>query len=182
MVSPTFKSAKVALAPAYARTEGRARRPQNPFNIVNLPFLITPIMMHPVLPGETLKSLLLQAQCWSDPLAASLKNLGWWLEYNFWYVKHRDLTGWEIATDGLGKDLIDMFVSNEALTPHETATAITRTYTAPGGVDFLTNALHRIIEEYYRDEGETFSTAGASYSVANELNALRKAQIYPRLS
>lgn len=180
MVSPTYRSAKVALAPAYARTERRARRPQNPFNVVNLPFLITPVMFHPVLPGETLKSLLIQSQCWSDPLNAQLKNLGWWLEYNCWYVKHRDLTGWEIATDGLGKDLIDMFVSNESLTSHETATAITRTYTAPGGVDFCTNALNRVIEEYYRDEGETFATSGASYSVANELFSLRKAQIYPR--
>lgn len=157
MVSPTIRSPRVAIAPAYARTERTGRRPQNPFNVRTKPFQIQPVMFHPVLPGETLKTLLIQAQIWSDPLNVNLKNTGWWCEYNVFYVKHRDLPGYEMATDGLGKDLIDMFVSNESLSSHAAGADVPWTYTPKGGVDFLKPALERVVEEYFRDEGETAS-------------------------
>lgn len=155
MASPTQRSPRVAVAPAYARQERQQRRPQNPFNVRTKPFQIQPVMFHPVLPGETLKTVLIQSQVWSDPLSSVLKNTGWWLEYNIFYIKHRDLPGYETATDGLGKDLVDMFVSNEALTPHVAAAAVPWTYTPIGGVDFVKPALERVVEEYFRDEGET---------------------------
>jgi len=155
MASPTIRSPQVAIAPAYARTERTTRRPNNPFNVRTKPFQIQPVMMHPVLPGETLKSMLIQAQVWTDPLSALMKNTGWWLEYNCFFVKHRDLTGFEVATDGLGKDLIDMFVSNESLASHQDADGNAWTYCPPGGVDFLASAMTRIVDEYFRDEGET---------------------------
>lgn len=155
MASPTIRSPRVAIAPAYARTERTTRRPQCPFNVRTKPFQIQPVMFHPVLPGETLKSLLLQSQVWTDPLSATMKNTGWWCEYNVFYVKHRDLTGFEVATDGLGKDLIDMFVSNESIAAHQDADGNAWTYCPPGGVDFLAAAMTRVVEEYYRDMGET---------------------------
>lgn len=157
MVSPTIKSPRVAIAPAYARSERQQRRPQNPFNVQTKPFQIQPVMFHPVLPGETLKTVLIQAQVWSDPLASVLKNTGWWCEYNIFYVKHRDLPGYETAVDGLGKDLVDMFVSNESLAGHAAGAAVPWTYTPAGGVDFVSPALTRVVEEYFRDEGETAS-------------------------
>lgn len=163
MVSPTIRSPRVAIAPAYARTERTGRRPQNPFNVQTKPFQIQPVMFHPVLPGETLKTMLIQAQIWSDPLAAALKNTGWWCEYNVFYVKHRDLPGYEQGVDGLGKDLVDMFVSNESLASHAAGAAIPRSYTPKGGVDFVSAALERVVEEYFRDDGET---AGA-YHIDN---------------
>lgn len=158
MASPTKRSPRVALAPAYARQERQQRRPQNPFNVRTKPFQIQPVMFHPVLPGETLKTMLIQAQVWSDPLNVALKNTGWWCEYNVFYVKHRDLPGYETATDGLGKDLVDMFVQNESLVSHQAGVAVPWTYTPVGGVDFLKPALERIVEEYFRDEGETASS------------------------
>lgn len=106
MVSPTKRSAPVGLAPAYQRSDRRARRPQHTFNIRWRPFQIQPFVLAPVLPGETLKNALIQAQIWSDPLGVAMKNSGWWLECFLFYVKHRDLPGWEIGVDGLGKDLI----------------------------------------------------------------------------
>lgn len=157
MASPTIRSPRVAIAPAYARTERSGRRPQNPFNVQTKPFQIQPVMFHPVLPGETLKTMLIQAQIWSDPLAAALKNTGWWCEYNVFYVKHRDLPGYEQGVDGLGKDLVDMFVSNESLASHAAGAAIPRSYTPKGGIDFVSAALERVVEEYFRDEGETAS-------------------------
>lgn len=162
MASPTVRSPQVQIAPAYARTERVGRRPQNPFSLRTRPFQIQPFMLHPVLPGETLKSLVLQSQVWSDPLASGMKNVGWWCEYWFFYVKHRDLLGFEVASDGLGKDLIDMFVSNESIAGHQDADGNAWTYCPPGGVDFLLSATARIVDEYFRDEGEAWNTAGTT--------------------
>lgn len=180
MVSPTRRSPTVSLAAPYQRTERTTRRPQHPYNIQTLPFLITPVMLAPVLPGETLTGLMLQAQTWSDPLAGTLKNTGWWNEYNVFYVKHRDMPGWEIGVDGLGKDLIDMFVNNESLLPEHIQGGNVRWGAAPNGVNFVLPAMQRVVEEYFRDEGET---AGAyAYAAASHpgLQGYMKAQIYGR--
>jgi len=158
MASPTFRSPKVAIAPGYAASKRTGRRPQHTFNLKTKPFVLQPFMIAPVLPGETLKSLMLQSQCWSDPLASGpMKNIGWWNEYYFFYVKHRDLIGFEQATDGIGKDLIDMFVSGESLSGHQDADGNVITYCPPGGIDYVLEATKRITEEYFRDEGEAWN-------------------------
>lgn len=157
MVSPTKRSARVGLAPAYSRTDRRARRPQHRFNLVFRPYQIQPFAIAPVLPGESLKNALIQAQVWSDPLATGLKNTGWWIECFLFYVKHRDLVGYEVAADGLGKDLIDMFVTGESLAAHKAVADVVKTYTPKGGVDFTQSALERIVEEYFREEGERWN-------------------------
>lgn len=156
MVSPTIRSPRVGVAPAYQATGRKARRPQHRFNLINKPYQIQPFCIAPVIPGESLKSAMLQAQLWSDPLASGMKNIGWWNEYWLFYVKHRDLLGFETATDGLGKDLIDMFVTNESIAGHQDADGAVDTYCPPKGVDFTRECLRRIVEEYFRDEGETF--------------------------
>jgi hypothetical protein len=172
MASPSVRSPRVGLAPSYARSERRVRRPQHPFNVITKPFQVQPVMCAPVLPGETLKSLLIQSQVWSDPLSVDMKNTGWWCEYNVWYCKHRDLLGFEVAVDGLGKDLIDMFVSNESLSGHQEAAAVAWSYCAPGGIDFVKNCLARVVDEYYRDEGEAWNDANKM------LDSVPLAQIY----
>ena len=159
MASPTKISAPVGIAPAYARTARKTRRPMHRFNVTTKPFQLQPVMIAPVLPGETLKGMMLQAQVWSDPLATTMKNIGWWCEYAFFYVKHRDLPGYEGAVDGIGKDLVDMFVSNESLASHQDADGLAWTYCPPGGVDFLLEATKRVTEEYFRDEGEAWDAA-----------------------
>lgn len=164
MASPTARSPRVAMAPAYQRTQRVSRRPQHRFNLQTRPYELQPFMIAPVLPGESLKNLMLQSQLWSDPLNSELKNVGWWCEYYFFYVKHRDLTGFEASVDGLGHDLIDMFVSNEALTVHQSLTQRPETYCAVGGIDYLNKAVKRITEEYFRDEGEAWDKSTASVS------------------
>lgn len=160
MVSPTIRSPRVGVAPAYQGRSRVTRRPQHRFNLKTKPYQLQPLMIAPVLPGESLKTLMLQSQVWSDPLASGvMKNIGWWNEYFFFYVKHRDLTGYEQATDGLGKDLIDMFVANESIAAHQDADGNAWTYCPPTGVDFLLEATKRVVEEYFRDEGEAWDTA-----------------------
>lgn len=160
MASPTYRSPRVGIAPAYQATKRTQRRPQVRFNLKTKPYQIQPFMCHPVLPGESLKAVMLQQQCWSDPLAAGvMKNIGWWQEYFVFYVRHRDLLGFEQAADGIGKDLIDMFVSGESIAPHQDADGNAWTYCPPGGVDFCLEATKRIVEEYFRDEGEAWNVA-----------------------
>lgn len=172
MASPTSRSPRVSLAQPYQNQERQTRRPQHPFNVRTKPFQIQPVCLAPVLPGETLKSILLQSQVWSDPLNVQLKNTGWWCEYNVFYVKHRDMPGYEVGTDGLGRDLVDMFVSNESIASHQDADGNAVTYCPPGGVDFVLNAVRRVVDEYFRDEGE-------SYSIA-EIDGIPLCQIYGR--
>lgn len=160
MVTPTVRSPRVRVAPAYETTKRVSRRPQHRFNIKTKPYQLQPFMIAPVLPGESLKSLMIQSQCWSDPLAAGvMRNIGWWKEYYFFYVKHRDLAGFETATDGLGKDLMDMIVSGESIAAHQDADGNVQTYCPPKGVDFVLEATKRIAEEYFRDEGEAWNVA-----------------------
>ena len=163
MVSPTKISARVGVAPDYARTNRVTRRPQHRFNLKTKPYQIQPFCIAPVLPGETLQSAMLQSQAWSDPLDSGvLRNIGWWNEQYLFYVKHRDLPGWErdeTIGAGLGSDLIDMIVNNTNLAAHKEVAKVNWTYTPKGGVDFLEAAVFRIVEEYFRDEGETAQSA-----------------------
>lgn len=156
MVSPTIRSPRVAVAPQYQREARTTRRPQHKFNLRTYAYDIQPFMIAPVLPGETLQNIMLQAQCWSDPLHTEMKNIGWWKEYYFFYVKHRDLAGFEVATDGLGKDLLDMFVTAESIASHQDADGNVYTYCSAGAVDFTLECVKRITEEYFRDEGEAW--------------------------
>ena len=137
MVSPTIRSPRVGVSPAYERSNRVTRRPQHRFNLKTKLYQIQPLMIAPVLPGESLTNIMLQAQSWSDPLAAGvLRNIGWWKEYYFFYVKHRDLPGWErdeLSNQGLGSDLIDMIVNNGNLNAHKEANIVQWTYTPKGG-------------------------------------------------
>lgn len=80
------------MLPAMGR---RIRRPQHPFQIRTRPWELTPFFLAPVLPGETMKNLLLQCRAVTDPIKNPL--LGWWAEYYIFYVRHRDM-GTDAAT------------------------------------------------------------------------------------
>lgn len=152
-----LKQRPAALAPSYARQRRTTRRPQHPFNVISKPYQIQPIGLAPVLPGETLKNLMLQSQVWSDPLAGTMKNIGWWCEYFFFYVRHRDLNEYTIAADGIGRDLVQMMTENEDLSSHEALAANTATYCPKGGIDFVQECMERVAGQYFRDEGEGVS-------------------------
>ena len=87
-------------------TGRKSRRPSHPFQLKTRPWQIQPFCIAPVLPGETLKNLLLQSRVVSDPLKHPL--IGWWCEYYYFYVKHRDLAGRDDFTEmmlNINKDL-----------------------------------------------------------------------------
>ncbi|MBW7909593.1 MAG: hypothetical protein H3C50_11880, partial [Kiritimatiellae bacterium] len=160
---------RVAIAPQYLAQARTTRRPQHRFNLRFLPYEIQPFLLAPVLPGETFDSVMLQSQTWSDPLKPALKNVGWWLQYNFFYVRHRDLPD-EVRTV-LAQMLIDP--ANADLSSITASAHNTPLYTFDGGVEWSALCLEHVVSEFFRDEGE-------DWNIATSAAGLPLASIYGR--
>jgi len=156
--SPTTRNPRVRVADGVAARERVIRSPSIPFNLKTKPYQIQPIGIMPVFPAEGLKNIMLQAQVWSDPLATGMKNIGWWCEYYYFYVKWSDLRGYDNPGD-IGSDLALMMTEDQDVDPHADADGEDWTYCYPGGVDFVKECTARVVDEYFRDEGETWSDA-----------------------
>jgi hypothetical protein len=126
-----------------SQTGRKQRRPTHPFNIKFRPFEITPFLIAPVLPGETMKNLLLQARCVSDPIKNPL--IGWHNEYYFFYVKLRDLDDRDLITD--------MIVKNSAMPQHP----YSQQQYHKSGYNFVEACTKVCVREYFRDEEEELS-------------------------
>ena len=132
------------------RVGRKLRNSQHTFQLRTVPYVIQPFMLAPVLPGETMKNLLLQARTVSDPIKNPI--VGWWNEFYFFYVKHRDLN------EPYRTEVVNMMLNPSwALTPINTAAASTYTYHAGNGIDWVQACLERVVEEYFRNEGEAAS-------------------------
>lgn len=119
------------------------RRPNFPIAGTMKPFGLYPIMCHPVLPGETLKSAKSKWSVVSQPLVNPLS--GAWLESWLFYVKLTDLD----------RDLGQMFISDTYSTSGWTASITAdHLFTKTGGIAWIEKCLLRIEEAYFRNEGE----------------------------
>lgn len=145
------RTVKIQSAPRTGRT---LRRPQHDFQLRHKPWQIQPFMIAPVLPGETMQNLLMQARVITDPIQNRF--LGWWAEHYFFYVKHRDLDDRE--------DFVEMML-NPSWTPDDVDSATDSTaFYYEGGTGTGTKYIHwlekcykRIVEEYFRDEGDAWN-------------------------
>lgn len=128
------------------------RRPQHTFQLQYRPFTIQPFMLAPVLPGETMKNLLLQTRTVTDPINNKL--CGWWLGHYFFYVKLRDLESSSAATD-----FTSMFLDEDAdMSGYEQPAADQESWNVyTGGMKWVRYSLERIIDTYFRNEGESYS-------------------------
>jgi hypothetical protein len=167
------ESITVSLAGSKA-VQRKLRKPRHTHSIKHRPWQIQPFMIAPVLPGETLKNLLLQARVVTDPIKNAL--MGWHIEYYYFYVKHRDLAERQA--------MMDLVMTNTPLTALNVAAKI-ETYHAAGMPDFTQLALNRVTETYFRDEGEAI-LAGAignlpSASIAQDtwLDSVKAASTNP---
>lgn len=125
----------------------RPRSPKHPFYVSHRPFSIQPFHIQPVLPRETLKLLMWQSRAVTEPVVSPL--IGHWLEYYYFYVKHRDLN--ERA------ELTDMMLQLDhgtGVTPAAATDA--KLYTAQGSVPWVRMCLQRIVECYFRAPGEAW--------------------------
>lgn len=124
----------------------RLRQPQHPFYIYARPFEITPMFIAPVLPGETMRNLKMQARVITDPIINPI--IGWWQEFYFFYCKLRDLDGRDDFTAMHLAPTYDLSAYDQ-----ESADDPWR-YTAVGGIKWVEQCLTRVVDCYFRDEGE----------------------------
>lgn len=129
---------------------GRVNRyPKHSFALRMKPFEITPFMLAPVLPGETLKNLVLQSRVVTDPIKSPLA--GWWLEYYIFYVKLRDLDGRALYESMMIDTATDVSTLRHA-------SGNIQNYVADDDMNFTIQCVKRITEEFFRAEGEVWNT------------------------
>lgn len=132
------------------KKQGRVTRsPKHSFRISFKPFAIQPNLIAPVLPGETLDHALYQVLARTDGVKAEMS--GWWFEQYVFYVKHRDL---------VQRDLITQMHLDPAanLATVKLGAADTSKYQFNGAIDWVGMCLQRVVEEYFRDEGEAWDS------------------------
>lgn len=135
------------------------RRPKHTWNIAHVPWAITPCCIAPVIPGETLKNLVFQTRSVSDPIKSGVT--GWWLEYYWFYVKLTDLD----ARDQLSEMVIDpeWTVSGAGIGSASLRTSMM--FNGRGQIPWVEMCLKRVVEEYFRNEGEAWNTWGVNGAV-----------------
>lgn len=143
----------VSLVREQKQFKRRMRRPSHSFQLRTVPFAIQPFLLAPVLPGETLKNLLLQSRVVSDPVKSPL--VGWWNEYYLFYVKHRDLVDY---SDELQSMVLSPDWTSTGTSVHTTASDVA-TYFAGEGINYAQMCLERVTQKWFRDEGETWNSA-----------------------
>ena len=110
--------------------------------------VITPFFAAPVLAGETMKNLQWQSRAVTMPIKGPIT--GWWLEYYFFYVKLRDMDQREAIEDLL------LNVNYDA-TPLKTGVNSVPWMETAGTIPWVRMGMKRIVEEYFRDEDETWT-------------------------
>ena len=153
MPSRNLPHLQVVEAATAARVARVQRRPQHKFNIKFKPYEIVPFMLAPVLPGETMKNMLIQSRCVSDPIKNPL--IGWHHETYFFYVKHRALAAWD--TTGLLQTMM-LDPAADVSTLKASANSLPW-YTFKTGMNFVRYCTEAVIAEYFRDEGEAVNVA-----------------------
>ena len=142
------------------RVTGRVtRRPRVDFQLKTLPWQLQPFCILPVLPGETMKNALWQSRVISDPLKNRL--LGAHKEYWLFYVRLRDLQG--------STEFEEMMLDpNKDMSSYRSAASVP--YFHKYGINWTKMCLDKIVEHYFRAEGEgTFTIDGMpARSVGND--------------
>jgi len=135
----------VRVTTGVAPRAGRVTRsPEHTFQVRQKPWVIQPIMIAPVLPGETFKNLLLQARVVSEPVKNPL--VGWWVEYYFYYVPLRALEGKEVFE----AMMLDAELNTSSL--HTAAKAAT--YHFGSAPDYVQMCLDAIVAKDFRSESD----------------------------
>lgn len=132
---------------APAMVERHTRSPSHNFYVEADFWEIQPCAIAPVLPGETLSHMALQSRCVTPTIKS--RTVGWWLEYYTFYVRFRQLPS--------AANLVAMQVDpTVTLSP---SAASPSTYYTGLGFNFLTECLQVITQEWFRREGELWSSA-----------------------
>lgn len=134
------------------QTSRKLRAPQHFWQVRHKPWQLQPICFAPVLPGETLKNALFQSRIVTDPIKNPL--VGWWIEYYWFYVKHRDL-----ASSALFQQM--MIDPGTSLAAAKTAGASVSMYRSTNQVNWQQQCIDAVVNEYFRGEGDAPPTIGS---------------------
>lgn len=145
----------VTVLPPASRQGRVTRTPRHTFVVEHRPFVLQPICIAPVLPGETLDRLTFQSRAVTKPIGNPL--IGWWLEYYFFYVKHRDLVDAQA-------DLIEMVLDpDKDMSAYEVTADDRFTYARDGQpINWTKMCLERVIDTFFRNEGEPINSGVTS--------------------
>lgn len=121
----------------------KLRTPTMNFHLRTKPWQIQPFCIFPVIPGETMKNVLWKSRVVSDPVKSRL--IGWHKEYYLFYVRFRDLVD--------NDDFKNLFTDPEANLQSYYSAAAPK-YFHKYGVNFCLLATRRIVEHYFRADGE----------------------------
>ena len=127
------------------RVGRKLRTPQHSWQVRNKPFTLQPVCIAPVLPGETLKNALFQARVVTEPIKNPL--VGWWIEYYWFYVKHRDLAGsatFQAMMIDPGTSMASQVVAGAEL----------KMFRHTNKIDWLGQCMDKIVADYFRGEGD----------------------------
>lgn len=151
---------------ARPKTMRRNRSPKHTAYIHMRPWVIHPFMVAPVLAGDTLTNMVFQARAVSDPVRNPLT--GATLEHHFFYY---GFSGIQTIFEQLKELMLDPNATAQSLGIASTAFNARNFFAPEGGsnrVDWLAHIMPQLIEDYFRDEGETASqfeySAGLPFS------------------
>lgn len=133
------------------RVNRKTRSPQHTFFLRQRPFVITPFLLAPVLPGETFKNGVLQCRAVTEPLLAGRGSAicGWWLEHYVFYVKFSHMPHADVFRN--------MMIDPSASTAAAADAVLNSAWYHPGsGINWTKECLIPVVEAYFRDEGETW--------------------------
>jgi len=142
----------VQTAAPYKASRRKIRAPSHKFNLRTLPYQLQPFMLAPVLPGETLQNMLLQARCVTDPLQPLMKLIGWHKEYYWFYVKLRDFM------PDVQDDMAQMILNPDWDPTPMQSVADAKYYHFGGGINYAKECLKVVMEQFFRDEGENWDS------------------------
>lgn len=143
-----------ALITNLPRASRQTRTPKHTFHVRSKPFVLQPICIAPVLPGETMTKLDWQARIQTEQLRNAY--IGWHAEFYWFYVKLSQLDTPETwIAPGTGM-LMDPEYDPTALAD----TASLSTYHEDtAGIDYVKRCRNVVVREYFRDHGEDETTA-----------------------
>lgn len=142
---------RIVEATNIAKQRRRPRNPKHPFNIKSRPMELTPFLIAPVLPGETLTNLLMQSRVVSDPIANPL--IGWHKEYYFYYVPLRALADPNVAHISMA-NILSLFTAGTALAAPAVAANDVDTYQYKTAINWVDGCLKAVLFRHFRDEGD----------------------------
>lgn len=149
----------------------KTRSPRHQWYIEQRPWQIQPFLIAPVLPGETLKNVVMQARVVSDPIANAI--IGWHCEHYLFYVKLRDLYARDLLSAMILKPETDISSLDSA-----TAAQYYHVNGAETAINWPKLCVESVVDNYFRNEGEVandYTLNGMYAASVNIENALDSA-------